>query len=237
LELAKLCQLAENNYVGLNSGLMDQFASACGLKGHALYFDTRSLEHTPVPLPADTAIVVADSGIRRSLTHSGYNERRQACELAVQILRQYLPELRSLRDISPSEFAAYASYLPEIPRMRAEYVVKEIQRVQSAVVALRRNDQQSFAALMYAGHASLRDLYQVSTPELNTLVEIAHHLPGCHGARLTGAGFGGCTVNLVLESYAQDFMRSLSADYHKETGHIAQVYLCKASDGAFVLDN
>jgi galactokinase len=234
LELAKLCQRAENLYVGVNSGLMDQFTSACGQSGHALFFDTRSLEYIPVPLPADTVIVVADSGVRRSLTHSGYNERRLACEQAVEILRQYMPHLHSLRDITPSEFAAYAQFLPEIPRKRAEHVVKEIQRVQSAVIALHRNDQQSFAALMYAGHASLRDLYQVSTPELNTLVDIAHHLPGCRGARLTGAGFGGCTVNMVEQSYAQGFMNALSAGYQRETGRIAQVYLCKASDGVFV---
>jgi galactokinase len=232
LQVAQLCQRAENQYVGVNCGLMDQFASACGAEGQALYFDTRSLEWQAVPLPPHTAVVIADSGVRRSLATSAYNERRAACEQAVEILRQHLPNMRSLRDVSSVEFAAYSEFLPPVVRKRAEHVVKEIGRVQDAVVALRRGDAQLFGGLMFSGHASLRDLYEVSCPELDALVNIARQQPGCYGARLTGAGFGGCTVNLVEETKASAFIENLRAGYQAQTGRQAQVYLCKASAGA-----
>jgi galactokinase len=234
MTLARRCQRAENAYVGVNSGLMDQFASAHGVEGHALFFDTRSLEWRPAPLPPGMAIVVADSGMRRSLASSAYNDRRAACEKAVELLRQYLPQIRSLRDVSPQEFAAYSVYLPETVRKRAEHIVKEIARVESAVNALQREDAHAFGALMFAGHASLRDLYEVSIPELDALVSIARRQPGCLGARLTGAGFGGCTVNLVEAGLAQEFIQGLTAGYQEQTGRQAQVYLCRASAGASV---
>jgi galactokinase len=235
LTLARLCQRAENEYVGVSCGLMDQFASGCGVAGQALYFDTRSLEWRPVPLPPGTAIVIADSGVRRSLANSAYNERRASCEQAVQLLQGFLPEVRSLRDIKPTVFAAYSDRLPADVRRRAEHVIKEIARVETAVVALQRADKQTFGALMYSGHTSLRDLYEVSLPELDALVEIARGLPGCIGARLTGAGFGGCTVNLVEEAQAEDFIRGLREGYQARTGRQSQVYLCQASAGASVL--
>ena len=232
LQIARLCQRAENQYVGVNCGLMDQFASACGMEGHALYFDTRSLEWQPVPLPPNTAVVIADSGVRRSLAASAYNERRAACEQAVELLRQQMPGIHSLRDVSSVEFAAYSEFLPPLVRKRAEHVIKEIARVQDAVIALRRGDAQLFGGLMFSGHASLRDLYEVSCPELDALVNIARQEPGCYGARLTGAGFGGCTVNLVEEAAAQTFIQNLKEAYQKQTRRQAQVYLCKASAGA-----
>jgi galactokinase len=232
LELARLCQQAENEYVGVSCGLMDQFASACGVEGHALYFDTRSLEWEPAPLPDQTAIVIADSGVRRSLAASAYNERRAACERAVELLRQYKPELETLRDIKTTEFMAYYDYLPPEVSVRAEHVVKEIARVESGLGALKRGDAAVFGALMFAGHASLRDLYEVSTPELDTLVQIARQLPGCYGARLTGAGFGGCTVNLVDERSAEVFISKLQDEYTQYTGRKSQIYLCRASQGA-----
>jgi galactokinase len=232
LALAQLCQRAENAYVGVSSGLMDQFASVCGVEGHALYFDTRSLEWSPVALPPGTAIAIADSGIRRSLTDSGYNNRRAACEKAVELLRKYLPEINSLRDISTVELAAYSMYLPDEIRRRAEHVVKEIHRVEQAVIALNRGDARMFGGFMFASHKSLRDLYEVSLPELDALVEIARQIPGIYGARLTGAGFGGCTVNLIEEIDAPAFIEGLQEGYRKRTGREAKVYLCKASAGA-----
>ena len=236
LQLARLCQQAENEYVGVSCGLMDQFACACGIADHALYFDTRSLEYRPAPLPPGISIVIADSGVRRSLASSGYNDRRAACEQAVRLLQNYLPEIRSLRDLSPPVFAAYSNRLPELVQRRAEHVVKEIARVESAVVALQKHDERSLGALLYASHASLRDLYEVSTPELDALVEIARGLDGVIGARLTGAGFGGCTVNLVRDDAAEAVSLEMSKQYQERTGRLAQIFICYASQGAQVLD-
>jgi len=234
IELALLCQRVENAYVGVSTGLMDQFASICGVEDHALYFDTRSLEWQPAPIPEGLSLVIADSGQRRSLAGSEYNDRRAACEQAVEALRRYLPNIHSLRDVSSTEFAAYSTYLDEIPRKRAEHVIKEIQRVRTALSAMQRGDRQSLGALMYAGHNSLRTLYEVSTPELDTLVELTRKLPGCVGARMTGAGFGGCTINLVETSQAEVFIDGLKRGYLAATGNHAQVYLCRASRGASI---
>ncbi len=230
--LAQLGQRAEVGYVGVNSGLMDQFASANGVEGSALYFDTRSLEWRAVPLPARTAIVIADSTMRRTLTSSAYNQRHAECLEAVRILQEHRPGIRSLRDVTPQEFAELADHLPETVRKRARHVVEEIARVEVATRLLEAGDAEGFGQLMLAGHASLRDLYEVSIPELDTLVEIAARLPGCLGARLTGAGFGGCTVNLVQEEAAGAFIDALKAGYFESTGRDAPVYLCRASQGA-----
>jgi len=232
LSLAQICQRAENDYVGVSCGLMDQFASTCGVVDHALCFDVRDLTWEKAPLPPGTSLVIADSGVRRSLKNSAYNARRTSCEQAVEELRRYLPNIRSLRDVLPTEFAAYSQYLSPEPRLRAEHIVKEIARVQSAMQALKSNNPRSFGALMYSGHASLRDLYEVSIPELDTLVEITRHLPGVYGARLTGAGFGGCTINLVEGKHTGQFVDSLQEEYQQKTGKQAQVYVCHASQGA-----
>ena len=234
MKIAQLCQRAENVYVGVASGLMDQFASAHGVTGKALYFDTRNLEWQTVPLPPATALVIADSRVPRSLTASAYNQRRAACQQAVELLRKHKPEMRSLRDITPIELAAYREFLPEEIEKRAEHVVKEIARVHSAVRALELGETRSFGALMFAGHASLRDLYEVSTPELDALVETARSLSGCVGARLTGAGFGGCTINLVDEAHVAQFIEGLKIGYHNKTGREAVIYLSQASAGASV---
>ncbi|HZD55383.1 MAG TPA: galactokinase [Anaerolineales bacterium] len=232
MQLARLCQRAENEYVGVACGLMDQFASLHGVSDHALYFDTRSLEWQALPLPVDNVLVIADSGLSRELSGSVYNQRRAECQQAVQLLQEYLPDLRSLRDVSPTEFAAYSEFLSPTIRKRAEHVVKEIYRVDSAVSALKLGEWRSFGAKMLASHASLRDLYEVSSPELDTLVDIAHDLPGCYGARLTGAGFGGCTVNLVEQSKTREFIAGLQSGYQNRTGRQAKIYSCRASDGA-----
>lgn len=232
LSLAKLCQRAENEYVGVSSGLMDQFASACGEEGHVLCFDTRSLEWTAIEMPPGTAIVIADSGIRRRLSGSAYNDRRAACDRAVELLQKHLPGIKSLRDVSTVELAAYSAYLPTEIEHRAEHVVKEIHRVEQAIIALKRGDAHMFGGFMFASHKSLRDLFEVSLPELDCLVEVARGLPGIYGARLTGAGFGGCTVNLVEEKDAEVFMQGLQDGYKVLTGREAKVYLCRASNGA-----
>jgi galactokinase len=234
LALAQACQQAENLYVGVKCGLMDQFASACGMAGQVMIFDTRSLDWEALPLPPGTAIVVADTGLRRSLAAIAYNERRAACEQAVLLLQRYLPKVKALRDISSVEFAAYSAFLPPEIRKRAEHVVVEMARVSQAISCLRRGDIQYFGGLMYASHHSLRDLYEVSCPEIDYLVEVTRKLPGCYGARLSGAGFGGCTVNLVEEAQAPEFIQKLKEKYKRHTGKEAAVYLCHASRGAGV---
>jgi galactokinase len=231
MTLAQMCQAAENQYVGVQCGLMDQFASAHGVEGHALYLDTRSLDWRPVPLPEGVAIVIADSKVRRSLANSAYNERRASCEEAVRLLKRDLPGIRALRDVTPAQFHQLAGHLPETGRRRAQHVIEECARVEDAMVKLEAGDAAGFGKLMYESHASLRDLYEVSCPELNVLVDTARTLPGCLGARLTGAGFGGCTVNLVEEDQAPAFIERLKDSYLQTTGKHAEVYLCHASQG------
>lgn len=235
MQLVRLCQKAENRYVGVNSGIMDQFACYFGVKDHVLLFDTRDLTWQPVQLPPGTSIIIADSGVRRSLTSSGYNDRRRDIEESVRELRHCFPRIKTLRDISPEEFFACKNRLSQYPAKRAEHVVTEIARVQKAVSTLEAENGEQFGALMAASHQSLRDLFEVSTPELDTLVEIALALPGCLGARLTGAGFGGCTVNLVKTDAAEDFMNALSCAYSQAVRKKAQIYRCQASQGAHLL--
>jgi len=232
MKLAQDCQKAENEFVGVACGLLDQFSSVCGVEGHVLFFDTRSLEWMPLRFFEDCMIVIADSRVERSLASSDYNERRATCEEAVRMLQRYIPTLKSLRDISPVEFAAYREFLPPVVQRRAEHVVKEIARVYSAVTALRNNDRRAFGALMYASHYSLRDDYNVSHPNLDIMVEIAKQLSGCYGARLTGAGFGGCTVNMVDQSVVSQFVEQLDQLYTNRTSIKGQVFAVTASQGA-----
>lgn len=237
LDLARLCQQAENEYVGVHSGLMDQFVCIFGMPGSVLQFDTRSLEYQALPLPPGVELVIADTGLRRSLANSAYNDRRLDCERAVAVLSREMPGLQSLRDLSLQDFYRLQDRLPERSALRARHVVEEMARVEAATVCLVNNDAAGLGNLMYAGHVSLRDLYQVSLPEIDALVEIARGLPGCYGARLTGAGFGGCTINLVQTRYVEGFIAALQNDYHAKTGHDAQIFSCKASTGASILKN
>jgi galactokinase len=232
MQLVKLTQKGENKYIGVNSGIMDQFACLFGIENHALYLDTRTLDWEAVPLPENIAIIVADSTISRELAGSAYNNRQRACRKAVAWLRESLPKIHSLRDVSVENFYQYADRLPIDIRKRARHVVEEIARVKKAVELLKAGDIAGFGKLMVAGHVSLRDLYEVSLPELDALVEIALSQPGCYGARLTGAGFGGSTVNLVREDQAKDFMRALASGYEHATGKQAKLYHCHAARGA-----
>ena len=234
MALTQMCLRAEQDYVGVHCGIMDQFACAHGVAGHALYLDTRSLAWQAVPLPPGAVIIIADSGVRRALSNSAYNQRRAECEQAVRLLQPALPGLRALRDVSPGQLDTLSPLLPPVIARRARHVVEECERVRQALDCLNRGDAAAFGALMSAGHASLRDLYEVSTPELDALAAIAGDLPGCWGARLSGAGFGGCTVNLVAEPAARHFMDALQQEYARRTGRSASVTLCRASDGARV---
>ena len=235
MTLAQLAQKGENQYIGVNSGIMDQFACLFGQEQHALYLDTRSLAWELVPLPADTAIIVADSQVPRELAGSAYNDRQQACQEAVRLLQASLPEIKSLRDVSLDDFNRLVDTLPVVVQKRARHVVEEIARVERSVEMLKEGDVVGFGAIMVAGHQSLRDLYEVSTPELDTLVEIALRQPGCYGARLTGAGFGGCTVNLVEDKFVPKFIHTLSREYRRKTGKTAKIYPCRAARGANII--
>ena len=236
MELALLAQRAENEYVGVKCGIMDQFASACGEQGRLLFLDCRSLEWQTAPLPETVVIVIADTTVRRSLASSGaYNERRAACEEAVRLLKEKLPNIRSLRDVSLEDFNRFSPELPAGTAKRAAHVVNEIARAQGALKLLESGDVVQFGKLMNECHASLRDLYEVSCPELDVMVAVGQSLPGCYGARLTGAGFGGCTVNLVAREQAPAFADALATVYEQQTGLHPEVYICRASEGAKVL--
>lgn len=232
MRLVQLCQRSENRFIGVQSGLMDQFAVRFGVAEHALRFDTRSLAWQPVALPADTAIIIADSKVRRSLTTSAYNDRRADCESAVAAIQQRYPQVRALRDVTPGMLAEHKALLSSQVYARAQHVVEEIARVDDAIACLAMGNAAGFGQLMFASHFSLRDLYEVSCPELDILVEIAAGLPGCLGARLTGAGFGGCTVNLVDSEAAGKFTAKLGQAYLDRTGREASIYVCHAADGA-----
>ena len=212
---------------------MDQFACAHGVARHALFFDTRSLAWQPIPLPLNTSIVIADSSIERELSGSAYNQRRQECQDALAFAQQVFPQARSLRDISVQDLQHLADRMPQTLFDRMRHVVEEIERVKQGCQLLFADDTRGFGQLMAAGHASLRDLFAVSIPELDMLVEIALKLPGCFGARLTGAGFGGCTVNLVESSAAETFARQPGAIKHR-AGWTAKITICKPSRGVHV---
>lgn len=232
MQRALLGQKAENKYVGVNCGIMDQFASACGIENKLLLLDCRSLEWKTIPLPGNVSIVVADTTIRRKLTSGEYNKRRDACEEAVRLLKRDLPDIQSLRDVSVEDFNRLAEKLPEEIEKRARHVVEEIERSNQAEVILEAGDIQNFGRLMNECHVSLRDLYEVSCPELDAMTRIAQSIEGCYGARLTGAGFGGCTVNLVASEKVEAFARTLAMDYEQKTRLRPEVYITRASNGA-----
>jgi galactokinase len=236
MQRALLGQKAENKYVGVNCGIMDQFASACGVENKLLLLDCRSLAWKTVPLPDNVSIAIADTTVRRKLTSGEYNKRRSACEEAVRLLKQDLPNVRSLRDVSVEDFDRLANKLPGEIEKRARHVVEEIGRSNQAEALLEAGDVQNFGRLMNECHVSLRDLYEVSCPELNVMVNVAQSLDGCYGARLTGAGFGGCTVNLVANKQADEFAQALASGYEREMGLHPEIYITRASNGAELIE-
>jgi galactokinase len=232
IALARLCQSAEHTMAGVHSGLMDQWTSVSAVRDHALLLDFNNLSARPVPLPAQVSIVVADTGVPRALAASAYNQRVQECRQAVAELRRHRDGLGSLRDITLEEFGEMADHLPQPARMRAQHVVEEIERVRQGAKALEAGDATEFGKLMRASHVSLRDLFQVSGPELDKMVEIADQLDGAYGSRLTGAGFGGSTVSLVERDRAGGFCDQLARRYSAETGKRATTWVCQAGPGA-----
>jgi len=238
VELVKVAQAAENTFVGVNCGIMDQFISGLGKKGHALFLDCRSLDYDLVPLPPtdEYKIVIANTMVKRGLVDSAYNERRSQCEKGVEILKEYLPGIKALRDVSLADFDEYKEHLPDVVARRCEHVIAENERVLASVKALRAGDIAEFGRLMRASHESLRDLYEVSCKELDIMVEAAWEITGTCGARMTGAGFGGCTVNLVEADRVHDFVAVVQDVYQKKTGITPEFYVCEAEDGATELE-
>lgn len=231
--LAQIGQQTEHEFVGARIGIMDQFVSANAAKDHALLLDCRSLKFENVPLDTrETAVVICNTNVKHDLAASEYNTRRQECEQGVQILRQFLPEIKSLRDVSRANFELYADRLPEVVRRRCRHVVTEIERTLLAAEFLQKNDLPAFGQLMKESHQSLRDDYQVSCKELDTMAEIAENQPECLGARMTGGGFGGSTVNLVRRDNLDRFTETISTEYKTATNIEPDIYISDAAQGA-----
>jgi galactokinase len=227
---AKLGQRSENRWIGVNCGIMDQLISATGRAGHAMLIDCRSLELKPAPLPGGVAVVVLDTATRRGLVDSAYNERRSQCETAAKAFG-----VPALRDVTPAAFTAKDGQLEATTRRRARHVISENDRTVRAVKAMRSGDISALGRLMNESHASLRDDYEVSSDALNAMVEAAQAHKACFGARMTGAGFGGCAVAIVRGDAADDFVAATSAKYQARTGNTPAVYVCSATDGAAVV--
>jgi galactokinase len=230
--VVKLARRAENEFVGVPCGIMDQFISALGRKEHALFLDCRDLSYRHVPLRGDVKLVVCNSGVKRALAQSEYEVRLKQCNQAVAQLKSVGLAIRNLRDVDPEDLDTASDALSEILLRRARHVVTENARVLEAVKVLEEGDLERFGELMNASHESLRDDYEVSSKELDVLVELAWKQPGTLGARMTGAGFGGCTINLVRIDAADAFAEAVSRGYQEALGLKAEIYVCQASDGA-----
>ena len=226
-EMAALAQRAESQWVGVNCGIMDQMVSAAAEAGHALFLDCRSLDYQHVPIPATLAVVVLDTSTRRGLVDSAYNERRSQCENAARHFK-----VRALRDLSLSALESEKADLPETVYRRARHVLSENQRVLRAVEALRADNPAGLGQTLNEGHASLRDDFEVSGPALDHMVQAAQAQPGCYGARMTGAGFGGCALALVEQNAVEQFVPAVAQAYKSKTGLDGQMYVCRASEGA-----
>ncbi len=244
-ELAALCQRVEHEFAGVKCGIMDQTISLLGQENCGLFLDCRSLEYEHVPLNlADHAIAICNTKVKRELATSEYNKRRAECERGVEILRRWLPGATSLRDITVTDFKKHEEELPALTQKRCRYVIEENARVVAAVSALKcrsegtssRTDESliAFGNLMNASHHGLRDDYQVSCTELDLLTDIARDITGVVGSRMTGAGFGGCTVSIVRNDALETFQTRVTTEYHQKTGIEPEIYLCHVSNGAQV---
>jgi len=231
-ELAKLCQRAENDFVGARVGIMDQFISCLGKEGHALLLDCRSLQVELIAVPADVKLVICNTMVKHELSGGEYNLRRQQCEEGVRILSKYFPGVRALRDVSIEQLTSRANDIPFVIYKRCQHVIEENARTQQAAQAFRARDLRSAGKLMRESHHSLRDLYEVSCKELDILVDAAEGLSGFYGGRMTGGGFGGCTVNIVETSQAEAFVTEIRGCYQTETGIDPDIYVCSPASGA-----
>jgi galactokinase len=230
--LAALCQRAENEFVGMRCGIMDQFISSCAQAGTALMLDCRSLDFRLLPLPEDVRLVICNTMVKHALAASEYNTRRAECEAGVTYFAKLLPDVRALRDVSIAHFERLGGGLDEVIYKRCRHVITENARVLEAASALERNDLIGFGILMADSHHSLRVDYEVSCKELNILVDLATPVEGVYGARMTGGGFGGSTINLVKTENVAEFKRIVASGYEQVTGVTPEIFVCAAASGA-----
>lgn len=236
VDIALIGQYSENNFNGCNCGIMDQFASAMGKKDHAIFLDTNTLqyEYAPVILE-DAKIVIINSKVKHSLVDSAYNDRRNECETALKELQEVV-DIQTLGDLTEEEFEAHKDAIKDPIRVkRAKHAVYENQRAIKAVEALKANDVETFGKLMNASHVSLRDDYEVSCEEIDVLVDLAWETEGVIGSRITGGGFGGCTVSIVKNDAVDNFISKIGAAYKEKVGHEAEFYVVDIGDGAGIL--
>lgn len=232
-ELSVAAQQAEHKFTGANVGIMDQLAATSGRKRHAMLIDCRSLEVKQIPLAnLNAAIVVCNTNVKHDLAASAYNQRRAECEQGVEWLKKFLPGIRALRDVSVGDFEKYQGELPEPIGRRCRHVVTENERTLKAAEALARGDSEMLGELMCQSHESLKSDYEVSCRELDTLVEIAWRQEGTLGTRMTGGGFGGCTINIVHDDAVESFNRTITEEYRAATEIEPEIYVVKADDGA-----
>jgi galactokinase len=235
-EVAQLCREAENNFVGARVGIMDQFVSCMGKAAHAILLDCRSLEFKLAPIPANLKLVVCNSMVKHDHAASGYNTRRDECEEAVRYFAKWNPAVRALRDVSVEFLNQHAADLPATILKRCTHVILENQRTVEAARCLAAGDLPQIKKLMHESHVSMRDLYEISCREIDIMVESAEGLPGFWGGRMTGGGFGGCTINLVRQENAEDFAVQIAERFKRATNIDPQIYICSAEDGAQALD-
>ena len=232
LELAQLCQRAENTYTGARCGIMDQFISCFGKQDYALMLDCRTLEATYLKLPANVFLVICNTMVRHELAAGEYNARRASCERVVETLRKSLPHVRALRDVTMENLEAHRGRITEVDFRRARHVITEDARVNDAKAALESSDLIRFGQLMYLSHESLDQDYAVSCRELNLMVDIARKVEGVYGSRMTGGGFGGCTINLVESKMISEFRTAVAHDYENLTGLSPQIFVSHPAAGA-----
>jgi len=233
--IALLCQRAENEFVGARCGIMDQFISVHGKKDHALRLDCRTLEYRQLPIPPNIRLVICNTMVQHSHAGGEYNSRRSECERAAHFFAERREGVNSLRDVTLDDLRKLGAQLQEPIRKRCRHILTENLRVLQAAEALEAKDLNLFGRLMLASHASLRDDFEVSCEELDLMVRLAEKKPGVFGARMTGGGFGGCTINLVLENCVLAFKTSIAREYQSETGRVPAIYVSSAAEGAGVL--
>ena len=231
-ELALICRRAENEFVGARVGIMDQFVSLFGEAHRALLLDCRSLDFRLLPLPDNVRLIICNTMVKHALASGAYNERREQCEAGVKILARHFPNVTALRDVTIEQLDQFRSELGEVVYRRCRHVVTENARVLAAADALEQHDLNQFGRLMGESHRSLRDDYEVSAKELDLMVEFARDIAGVYGARMTGGGFGGCTVNLVAMDHVEEFQRQVAQRYEEATKIKPEIYICNAANGA-----